>query len=46
MQSDATKRLDDLTEQLTDFPDSEAPPIPEEWLKASRGQNETEVCDE
>ncbi len=50
MQSDEMKRLEELTERLTEVPDSEAPQIPKEWLKARGLQQpspvETEVCDE
>jgi len=49
MQSNDMKRLEELTEMLPEFPDSDPPPIPE-WLRA-RGlrktdQKETEVRDE
>lgn len=50
MMNDSLKRLNELTELLPEFPDSDPPPIPEEWLRA-RGirqpdQKETEVRDE
>ena len=50
MQSDGMKNLEVLTERLTEVPDSPAPSIPAEWLRA-RGlrqpdQKETEVRDE
>ncbi len=30
---DSLQRLNELTELLTEYPDSDPPPIPEEWLK-------------
>ncbi|MEI8141211.1 MAG: hypothetical protein WCI03_15265 [bacterium] len=32
--NDSLRRLNELTELLTEYPDSLPPPIPEEWLRA------------
>ncbi len=51
MMNDDLKRLNEITEHLPEFPDSDPPQIPTEWLQA-RGyrqpgeQKETEVRDE